>query len=105
MKIKAWKDKVPELGGFTDFHKDRLESQSDAAYLERFLIESNFGVIVHLVNGIFGVFILFIPFCSMPSVWIPVFIVNLILSLMPVAILRHTSYTLLRLYNRSRKND
>ena len=105
LKIKAWKDKVPELGGFTDFHKDRLESQSDAAYLERFLIESNFGVIVHLVNGIFGVFILFIPFCSMPSVWVPVFIVNLILSLMPVAILRHTSYTLLRLYNRSRKND
>ena len=25
IKIKAWKDLVPELGGFTSFHKDKLE--------------------------------------------------------------------------------
>ena len=105
LKIKAWKDKVPELGGFTSFHKDHLESQSDVKYLEKFLIESNYGVIIHFANGILGVFILFIPFCNMPSVWVPVFVVNLILSLMPVAILRHTSYTLLRLYQRSLKKD
>lgn len=105
LKIKAWKDKVPELGGFTSFHKDHLESSGDIKYLERFLIESNYGVIIHFANGILGAFILFIPFCNMPSVWVPVFVVNLILSLMPVAILRHTSYTLLRLYQRSLKKD
>jgi hypothetical protein len=103
IKIKSWKDKVPEWGGFTNFHKDKLESQTDPAYLERFLVESNYGVIIHLSNAILGFLIAFIPFCSSPSIWIPVFSVNFILSLMPAAILRYTSYTLLRLYERSRK--
>lgn len=105
LKIKAWKDMVPELGGFTSFHKDHLESPSDVKYLERFLIESNYGVIIHLANALLGFIIAFIPLCHSPSVWIPVFVVNFILSLMPVAILRHTSYTLLRLYQRSLKKD
>ena len=105
LKIKLWKDKVPEWGGFTSFHKDKLESQSDLTYLRRFLIEANYGVIIHIANAFLGFFILFIPFCNAPGVWIPVFAVNFILSLMPVAILRHTSYTLLRLYNRSLKKD
>ena len=105
LKIKLWKDKVPEWGGFTSFHKDKLESPSDNEYLRRFLIEANYGVIIHIANAVLGFFILFIPFCCAPGVWIPVFTVNFILSLMPVAILRHTSYTLLRLYNRSLKKD
>ena len=105
LKIKAWKDYVPELGGFTSFHKNRLESRSDGAYLERFLIESNYGVIIHLANALLGFVILFIPFCSSPAIWVPVFAVNFILSLLPVFILRHTSYTLLRLYRRSINKD
>lgn len=105
LKIKLWKDKIPELGGFTSFHKDKLESQSDSAYLERFIVEANYGVIIHIANAILAAFILFIPFCSSPSIWIPVFTVNLILSLLPVAILRYTSYTLQNLYERCRKKE
>ena len=105
LKIKSWKDKIPELGGFTNFHKNKLASASDQSYLERFLLESNYGVIIHIQNAIFGFLILFIPVCSSPSIWIPVFIVNFILSLLPVAVLRHNSYTLLRLYNRALNNQ
>ena len=105
LKIKAWKDLVPEWGGFTNFHKDRLEHQSDKEYLNRFLIEANYGVVIHLFNAIFGFLIAFIPLCSSPSIWLPVFAVNLVLSLLPVFILRHTSYTLLRLYKRSLNKD
>ena len=105
LKIKSWKDKIPELGGFTSFHKDKLASASDQSYLERFLLESNYGVIIHIQNAIFGFLIFFIPVCSSPSIWIPVFIVNFILSLLPVAVLRHNSYTLLRLYNRALKKQ
>ena len=43
--IKRWKDKVPELGGFTSFHKDRLENPSDKNYLARFLLEANYGIV------------------------------------------------------------
>ena len=101
LKIKAWKDMVPELGGFTSFHKNKLESESDLVYLERFIIEANYGVVIHIANAILGALIVFIPFCNSPSVYIPVIAVNLILSTLPVFILRYTSYTLLRLYNRS----
>ncbi len=105
LKIKRWKDKIPELGGFTSFHKDKLASTSSPSYLERFLLESNYGVIIHIQNAIFGFLILFIPFCHSPSIWVPVFIVNFILSLLPVAVLRYNSYTLLRLYNRALKKQ
>ena len=105
IKIKAWKDRVPELGGFTDFHKNKLESNSDSAYLERFIIEANYGVVIHLANAILGFLILFIPFCAAPTVWIPIFAVNFVLSLLPVAVLRYTLYTLFNLYDRCQKRQ
>lgn len=103
IKIKKWKDLVPELGLFTGFSKNDLKSTDDHEYLSRFLLESNYGVIIHLANGLLGFVIMFIPLCSTPSIWIPIFIVNLILSLMPVAVLRYTSCTLSKLYSRSRE--
>ncbi len=42
IRVKSWKDKVPELGGFTSFHKDRLASSNDPEYLKSFLVESNY---------------------------------------------------------------
>ncbi|MBQ8409848.1 MAG: hypothetical protein IJY39_13390 [Clostridia bacterium] len=103
LKIKAWKDLVPELGGFTSFHKDKLEEVSDTEYLGRFIMEANYGMVIHLANALLGFLVAFIPLCHSPSVWIPVFIVNFILSLLPIAILRYTCYTLTRLYRRSLK--
>ena len=105
LKIKSWKDYVPELGGFTSFHKDKLKSNSDAAYLERFIVEANYGVVIHLVNAALGFLIRFIPLCSAPGIWMPIFAVNLILSLLPVAILRFTLYTLNNLYDRCQKKQ
>ena len=105
LKIKRWKDYVPELGGFTSFHKDSLESQSDEKYLARFILEANFGVVIHIFNAILGFLVMFIPFCRAPGIWIPVFVINFILSILPVFILRYTSYTLQRLYWRSVKKN
>ena len=99
--IKRWKELVPELGGFTGFHKNKLQSVSDLRYLERFLVESNYGVVIHLANAVLGFLIFFLPFCSAASIWVPIFAVNFFLSLMPVAVLRYTCYTLQRLYKRS----
>lgn len=103
LKIKKWKSYVPELGLFTGFSKSELQEAEDEKYLERFLIESNYGVIIHIANAVFGFVIAFIPICSSPSIWIPIFIVNFVLCLLPVAILRYTSHTLLKLYIRSAK--
>lgn len=103
MKIKKWKDRVPELGMFTGFSKSEIKSSDDPQYLGRFLLEANYGVIIHLANAVLGFVISFIPFCSAPSIWIPIYAVNFILSILPVFILRYTSCTLLKLYRKSLK--
>ncbi len=99
--IKRWKDKVPQLGLFTGFDKGSIKSVSETEYLERFLLEANYGAMIHLANAVFGFLIMFIPICSAPSIWIPIFAVNFVLSLMPFAILRYNTYILYRLYTRS----
>ena len=101
MKIKKWKDKVPELGMFTGFSKSEIQSADDAEYLGRFLLESSYGVVIHIANSVLGFVIAFIPFCSAPSIWIPIYVVNFILNLLPVFILRYTSCTLLKLYKKA----
>ncbi len=100
MKIKAWKDKIPELGGFTSFHKNQLSSTNDKEYLKRFIIESNYGVVIHVENAVLGFLIFLIPMCSAPSIWVPIFAVNFVLSMLPVFVLRYVTYTLVRLYNK-----
>ena len=103
LKIKHWKDHVPELGCFTGFHKNKLDDSGDSEYLSRFIIEANYGVIIHLANALLGFLIMLIPFCSHAGIWVPVFTINFILSILPVFVLRYVSYTLQRLYQRSTK--
>ncbi len=113
IKVKAWKDKVPELGGFTGFRKNELRSTSDKGYLERFIVEINYGVVGHIENALMGFLIFLIPMLPItgsyvftkPSIWIPVFAVNFVLSLLPVFILRYTGYTLIKLYNKQLKKE
>lgn len=102
LRVKQWKDRVPELGCFTGFSKSNLKSIGNKEYLARFLLESNYGVVIHLTNATLGFLIAAVPLCSAPAVWIPIFCVNFLLSILPVAILRYTSYTLQRLYLRGK---
>lgn len=104
IKIKSWKDKIPELGGFTSFHKNELSSSNDVEYLKRFIIESNYGVIIHVENALLGFLIFLIPMCSAPSIWIPIFAVNFVLSMLPVFVLRYVTHTLNRLYEKQIKS-
>lgn len=105
LKINSWKEYVPELGGFTNFHKDKILSISDTEYLSRFILESNFGVVIHFINAITGVLICFIPRISRPSIWIPVFLVNFVLSILPMMILRYNLPVLKKLYLRAKKRS
>lgn len=98
LRIKKWKAKIPELGGFTNFHKDKIESKTDKQYLRRFLLEINYGVIIHLQNAVFGFLILALPFPI--SVTLPVAMVNFVLSLMPMAVLRYNGTVLKTLYKK-----
>lgn len=100
LKINFWKDKVPELGLFTGFNKSRFEGAGDAEYLGRFLIESNYGVVIHLENALMGPLIFLFPFCRVLSIWLPIAAVNFVLSLLPAAILRYNTRPLRHMYNK-----
>lgn len=101
LKVKAWKHLVPELGGFTNFHKDKLESRNDKIYLERFLLESDYGVVIHIVNAVFGFLIILIPVIGSVKISLPVAAVNFVLSLLPIIILRYNTPVLIRLLKHS----
>lgn len=94
--IKKWKDKVLELGMFTNFSKKNI-SNPDIAFLERFILENNYGYWCHLADC----FLSFVLFFFYPrEYWVlfplPAFIINFILNLLPVMILRYNNNRLKR---------
>ena len=105
IKVNSWKDKVPELGGFTGFHKNKIKSPNDPEYLARFVLEANYGSVIHLANALCGWLIAFIPLCNSFSIWFPIFVVNFVLSLMPVAVLRNNTPSLKYLYFKAKKAE
>ncbi len=96
LKIRLWKDKVPEIGQFTGFRKNKLDDPKNVEYLDRFLLENCYGEIGHFSSVFIGFTILLANFVT--PMWlaisIPVAIVNALLNLPSFFILRYNSYKL-----------
>lgn len=88
--IKNWKDSILELGMFTSFSKKSIANPDSKEYMERFILESNYGAIIHLANVIFGFLVIFcFPLKYVFCFGLPISIVNAILSFLPYMILRY----------------
>ncbi len=88
--IKKWKDKVLELGMFTNFRKNKISDPSNNEYLSRYILEANYGILCHLACIVFGYSIIFIyPLKYMFCFGVPVASVNAVLNLLPIFILRY----------------
>ena len=106
LKIKKWKDKIPELGGFTNFHKDKVRDPKNPIYLERFILECNYGSTIHLVTGVLGFLVILItPIRIFYLLALPVAFVNLILNLLPFFVLRYNVSRLKILLTFSNRNN
>lgn len=96
LKIRAWKDKIPEIGHFTGFRKNKLVDPQSVEYVDRFLLESCYGEIGHFFSLFFGFLVLLLY--PLSHVWfalaIPVAIVNFFLNLPSILVLRYNSYKL-----------
>ena len=109
--VRKWKDKVPELGGFTSFHKNKLSDPWNNEYVERYMLEACYGVIIHLFSPFFGFLIVLLDY-KMYTGWswmwltimIPVAIVNAILIVMPTFILKYNLPKLKMLWDINMKN-
>jgi hypothetical protein len=96
LKIRKWKDFVPEIGHFTGFRKNKIADPKSVEYLDRFLLEVCYGEIGHFFSLFLGFLILLMfPLTNMWwAVSIPVAIINIFLNLPSLFILRYNSYKL-----------
>ena len=94
--IKSWKDNVLELGMFTAFSKKHVSNPNSREYLERFILESNYGALIHIV-GVFLPLVLLaippfvanVPFFTSWRFSVPAIVVNAVLNFLPFMILRY----------------
>ena len=107
LKIRLWKDKIPEIGHFTGFRKNKITDPKSVEYLNRFLLEACYGELGHFFSVFFG-FLLLLLF-PLTNVWfaisIPVCIVNALLNLPSLFVLRYNSYKLRILRNSNLKKQ
>ena len=109
--MRKWKDKVPELGGFTSFHKNKLSDPWNNEYVERYMLEVCYGVIIHLFSPIFGFLIILLDY-KMYTGWswmwltimLPIALVNGVLILLPAFILKYNLPKLKMLWDINMKN-
>ncbi len=101
--IKKWKDLIIELGFFTNFRKNKIAEPNNNEYVERYIIEANYGIAVHLCCMLFGFLVILIYPSLYLSVGIPVCLVNLVLNFMPVACLRYNLTKLHKIYRINEK--
>jgi hypothetical protein len=92
LKVRLWKDKVWELGGLGGFSKKNLTEPDDPAYIEKFIIECNKGVLTHRLSYPIG----FLAMLTLPNVCaltiaLPVSLVNLYLNILPTLALRYNT--------------
>ncbi len=92
LKVRRWKDRVWELGGLGGFSKKVLREPDNPAYIERFIIECNKGVLTHRLSYPVG----FLAMLTLPNtcaftVALPVAVVNLFLNILPTLALRYNT--------------
>lgn len=102
--IKQWKDKVWELGGLGGFRKNKINDPTNPEYFERFIMESNKGLVTHIIS-VFAVF-LCIPFFPQFAwtIGFPASMVGLVLHTLPSLILRYNIPKLTVARERARRN-
>lgn len=104
--IKFWKDSVLELGMFTSFSKKTIAEPDSKEYMERFIMECNYGNWVHIACILTGwLLCLFYPAKLFVFFPLSICIVNSILNLLPTMILRYNVPRLHRMRNLLEKKE
>ncbi len=105
LNVKKWKDHVPELGGFTNFHKNKIADPHSSEYMGRFILEACYGIVIHYWSVPFGFLILLMDYrmyISNSNLWLtiflPVALANAPLILAPAFILEYNLPKLVRIY-------
>lgn len=103
--IRRWKDKIPETGGLlVGFSKSAVADRHDNTYLLKFLKETCYAELMHIISIPCGFLVLLLTLAwdSIPHfiAWfgLPVAIVNAVLQLLPIFVQRYVRPFLLSAY-------
>ena len=106
LHIKAWKDKVLELGALGGFRKNKLYEPDNPEYLNLFVIECNKGFMVHFVGSVFAFLILLYPHPKFfLCVGLPIALVCVLLNTLSMMVLRYNVPKLIIAYERAKKTS
>lgn len=101
LKIKKWKDKVPELGKLGGFAKNHINEPNNPQYIFKFLTETCIAETLHFYSILLGSLVfVFLPSRYLFTISIPVFLLNGFLHLLPVLIQRYVRPKFLKVYQR-----
>ena len=106
LNVRAWKDKVWELGGAGGFSKKNLNEPINPEYIEKFIIECNRGVVTHRLSYPIGFLAMLTMFniCTF-TIALPVALVNLYLNILPTLVLRYNTPMLKSVLTRLNKKN
>lgn len=102
IKIRKWKDKIPEIGEMTcNFSKGSIENPDNPEYLYSFLIEMGYAESIHFTSCLIGFLVIFIiPLKYFYFIGIPVGVINIGFNILSALIQRYNRPKLLILYER-----
>lgn len=103
LKIKLWKDKVPEMGCAGGFKKDKIESLNPS-YLSKFLKETCFAEVIHRLSALLSFIVLIFANPVYYVFMIPVLVVNFVLHILPCLIQRYNRFRISKIYLKQCKN-
>ena len=94
--VKKWKDLVWELGGMGGFSKKEIANPQNLEYIDKFLVETNKGVVIHWIGVFVGFSLVFVvPLKYALTICLPIAIVNSFLNFLPIMVLRYNTPKLL----------
>ena len=91
LKIRKWKDLIPELGNTAGFSKKNFKT-TEIKYIERFIYETCIGEIFHYSCAILGITCIFIFPISQFYLFLPIAIASFILNYLPAIVQRYNRY-------------
>lgn len=101
IKIKIWKDKIPDLGQTANFKKDKLDNTNDPVYLKKFINETIYGECVHILCIISALLsLIFVPKKLLLPMALPIAIVYICYNIPSIIIQRYNRPRLEVVYNR-----
>ena len=107
IKVKNWKNIIPDLGGLGGFKKNKIEKPDDIEYLKKYYYEINNGILVHFVSLFVGFLIVLCPPYWFFGLSIPVGVVSFVLNLLPIFVLKYNKHKLKQIiaYKSNRKSE